>query len=193
MDYKRYNDYELIYMIRENDDSSKSILFKKYYPILVSIANEYYYKYKHYGYDYDDFLQEAYIAFFNSLINFNENKNVLLYSYVIMCVRRKMMSFCKKISKSCKNISYNNYDEFIDILDTKSDVYGHINDSESEKMLKKIIIDLSFIDSAIVELRFNGFSYKEISLLLEIPSSTIEYKYRVFRQKYKKLFTDFII
>ena len=30
-----------------------------------------------------------------------------------------------------------------------------------------------------------GFSYKEISLLLEIPSSTIEYKYRVFRQKIK--------
>ena len=112
---------------------------------------------------YDDFLQEAYIAFFNSLINFNENKNVLLYSYVVMCVRRKMMSFCKKISKSCKNISYNNYDEFIDILDTKSDVYSRVNNSESEKMLRNVILDLSFIDSAIVELRINGFSYKEIS------------------------------
>ena len=193
MDYKRYNDYELIYMIRENDDSSKSILFKKYYPILVSIANEYYYKYKQYGYDYDDFLQEAYIAFFNSLINFNENKNVLLYSYVIMCVRRKMMTFCKSISKNCKNISYNAYDEFIDILDARTDVYSMVNNFESEKMLRNAILDLSFIDSAIVELRINGFSYKEISLLLEVPSSTIEYKYRVFRQKHKKIFTAFVI
>jgi len=193
MDYKKYNDYELIYMIRENDDSSKSILLKKYYPILVSIANEYYYKYKQYGYDYDDFLQEVYIAFFNSLVSFNENKNVLLYSYIVLCVRRKMMSFCKKISKGYKNISYYDYDEFNDILDTNSNVYSHITDFESEKLLRNIIIDLSFYDSAIVELRINGFSYKEISLLLEIPISTIEYKFRIFRQKYKKIFTDFVI
>ena len=160
---------------------------------MVSITNEYYYKYKQYGYDYDDFLQEAYIAFFNSLINFNENKNVLLYSYVIMCVRRKMMTFCKSISKNCKNISYNDYDEFIDILDARTDVYSMVNNFESEKMLRNAILDLSFIDSAIVELRINGFSYKEISLLLEVPSSTIEYKYRVFRQKHKKIFTAFVI
>lgn len=192
MDYKKYNDYELIYMIRENDDTSKSILFKKYYPILVSIANEYYHKYKHFAYDYDDFLQEAYIAFFNSLVSFNENKNVLLYSYIVLCVRRKMMTFCKKISKGCKIFSYDDYDEINDIIDTRSNVYSHITDFESLKKLKNIILNLSFNDSAIVELRINGFSYKEISLLLEIPISTIEYKFRNFRQKYKKIFTDII-
>ena len=193
MDYKNYNDYELIYMIRENDDTSKSILLRKYYPILVSIANEYYHKYKHYGCDYDDFLQEAYIAFFNSLVSFNENKNVLLYSYVVLCVRRKMMTFSKKISKGYKSFSYDDYDKINDIIDTKSNVYSYITDFESEKRLKKIILNLSFNDSAIVELRINGFSYKEISLLLEIPISTIEYKFRNFRQRYKKIFTDFII
>ena len=34
MDYKDYNDYELIYMVRENDDSSYDILFQKYIPII---------------------------------------------------------------------------------------------------------------------------------------------------------------
>ena len=186
MEYKNYNDYELIYMIRENDESSKSILFEKYHPVLVSIANEFYLKYNQYGYDYDDFLQEANIAFFNSLISFNENKNVLLYSYITLCFRRKLMSFCKKITKGFKNNIYNDYDDFPDIIDFNSDVFSDVSYVESEKKLRNIILNLSFLDSAIVELRINGFSYKEISLLLEIPTSTIEYKYRIFKQDYKK-------
>ena len=104
-----------------------------------------------------------------------------------------MMTFSKKISKGYKSFSYDDYDKINDIIDTKSNVYSYITDFESEKRLKKIILNLSFNDSAIVELRINGFSYKEISLLLEIPISTIEYKFRNFRQRYKKIFTDFII
>ena len=178
MDYKKYNDYELIYMVRENDDSSKSILFKKYHPILVSITNEYYYKYKQYGYDYDDFLQEAYIAFFNSLINFNENKNVLLYSYVIMCVRRKMMTFCKSISKNCKNISYNDYDEFIDILDARTDVYSMVNNFESEKMLRNAILDLSNAYAILAEKRkeANDASKESAESSLEAAKKAVEEK-----------------
>lgn len=42
MNYKKYNDYELIYMIRENDDSSQNILFEKYQPIIRKFANDFY-------------------------------------------------------------------------------------------------------------------------------------------------------
>ena len=52
MDYKKYNDYELVYMVRENDDISQDILFKKYDPILRKIAGEYHSKFKSNGYEY---------------------------------------------------------------------------------------------------------------------------------------------
>ena len=42
MKYKSYNDNELIYLIRENDDDSLDILFKKYRPIIISLCNYYY-------------------------------------------------------------------------------------------------------------------------------------------------------
>ena len=59
MDYKKYNDYELIYMVRENSTDSKDILREKYQPVLKSIAKEFYKSFKYYGYEYEDFLQEA--------------------------------------------------------------------------------------------------------------------------------------
>ena len=45
MNYKKYNDYELIYMIRENDNDSYDILYNKYLPVMKSIAFNYYNKY----------------------------------------------------------------------------------------------------------------------------------------------------
>ena len=46
MKYKNYNDYELIYMVKENDDFSYDALYKKYMPIIKSIAYDFYIKYK---------------------------------------------------------------------------------------------------------------------------------------------------
>ena len=37
MNYK--NDYEIIYMIRENDDIARNIMFDKYMPIVKNIAS----------------------------------------------------------------------------------------------------------------------------------------------------------
>ena len=46
MNYKSFNDYELIYMIRESDESSRNILYEKYMPVISSISSDYYLKYK---------------------------------------------------------------------------------------------------------------------------------------------------
>ena len=55
MDYKKYNDNELIYMVQENDESSTDILIRKYRPIIFKLSNEYYKKYTGRIYDFDDF------------------------------------------------------------------------------------------------------------------------------------------
>ena len=40
MDYKNINDYEQLYLIRENDDEAKDTVFHKYKPIIISIASK---------------------------------------------------------------------------------------------------------------------------------------------------------
>ena len=51
MNYKNYNDYELISMVRENDEFSYYSLFEKYKPIVKNISKEFYDRYSDYGYD----------------------------------------------------------------------------------------------------------------------------------------------
>ena len=185
MNYKNYNDYELIYMVREKDDYSEDILLKKYLPVIKSISSEYYLKYKNYCCEYDDFLQEAIIAFQSAISNYNESKDVLFYSFAIMCVRRRLITFCRNISSESKNVSYN---ELVDIDNNMVEDYSAniniiIDNKELEEMLSKCILELDIECSCILELKLNGFSYREISQLLDIPPSTVEYRTRKIRKK----------
>ena len=184
MDYKKYNDYELIYMVRENDDNSKNILFQKYQPIIKKIANDFYLRFSTYGYDYEDFIQEANIAFHRSVIHYDEKKDNKFYSFCILCIRRSLLSFCRKISNSKKNISYT---ELVDIDDCNiSDDSCYTEQlyeiKELEGIFQKLILDLPFDISCIFELKMNGFTYFEIGTLLDIPSSTVEFKNRTAKR-----------
>lgn len=178
--YKKYNDYELIYQVRENDEFCSDVILKKYEPILHSIVNEYYYNFSKYGLEKEDFYQEALLAFFRALSSYNDNINCSFYSFVIICIRRKLISLCKSISNSNKNIS-NDYLEDItiyDICDSKANISDKVNFEEIELIIKRTMYSFPIENSSIFELKYNNFSYKEISLLLDVPIRTVEYKYR---------------
>lgn len=183
MKYKQYNDYELIYMVRENETVS-DVLFKKYEPILRNISKQYYQDYKYYGYDYDDFLQEAYVLFNKALVNYNEERNNLFYSFVVLCVNRGMLTFCKRISNSNKNIaSFYCFDiNEKEIPDSTNDIDNLLVEYDFRKNLKEIIYNMSMDYGAVLELKINGFNYREIAILLDVSDSTIEYRSKKIRR-----------
>ena len=41
MDYKQVNDYEVIYMIKENDEEARNLLIRKYKPIINKVSSDY--------------------------------------------------------------------------------------------------------------------------------------------------------
>lgn len=187
MNYKQ-NDYELIYMVRENDEASQDILFEKYLPIVKNIANEFYQKYGSYGYDYDDFVQEGLIAFQKSIICYNENKNTLFYTFTTLCIRRTLMTFCRNITRIKNNFNNNLYVPIEEYEEVLSDRNSNIDLITNEKIIgeisKNVILDLEFDVGCIFELRLNGFIYREIGIILDLPMSTIEYKVRIARKKF---------
>ena len=177
MDYKKYNDYELIYMVRENDDNSKSIMMNKYTPIIKKIASDYYQKYSNFGYEYADFLQEAQYSFYQALSTYNEEKNSLFYTYVVMFIKRKLSSFSRKISgkrvssfyRDC--VSFDN-DDYEDIQSNIEYIYHNLN---IQDIVHDVILSSSFLSGVILELRYNNFTFREIATLLDIPLTTTEY------------------
>ena len=183
MDYKKYNDNELIYMVQENDEVSTDLLVKKYYPIIFNLSNEYYKKYTGNIYELDDFYQEALSAFYRAIYTYNNSNGALFYTYVVVCIRRSLASF-KRITSNNKNSS-NSIDigEIEYCLEDNSE-NPDTRDSykELENIIREVIFSLPLESGSILELKINGFTYKEISKLLDIPMSSVEFKSRRARK-----------
>ena len=77
-----YNDYELVYLVREQNEEALHIIIEKYSPLIGKIASSYY----GIGYDYQDFFQEGRMAFIKAIYSFDENSNYSFYSYAMTCV-----------------------------------------------------------------------------------------------------------
>lgn len=192
MDYKKYNDNELIYMVRENDEISANILVNKYYPIILNISNEYYKKYNGYIYDFDDFYQEGLVSFYKALSTYNNTKDVLFYTYVVFCIRRSLSSFGKLVNKKKNkddNIDINELEYAIE--DVKTNPINRDSYIELENIVRDVIFSLPLESGSILELKTNGFTYKEIGKLLDIPISSVEFKSRRARKMLRNRVMDY--
>ncbi|MBR5370438.1 MAG: sigma-70 family RNA polymerase sigma factor [Bacilli bacterium] len=191
MDYKKLNDNELIYMVQENDENSTNLLLKKYTPIIHNLSYEYYRRFIGSGYEFEDFYQEALVSFYKALYTYNNSKNVLFYTFVIICMKRSLSGFVRKIYNSvCNNLDTIEISEVeYCVEDIKENPKVRDSFNGLEKIIKDVIFNLSIEAGAILELKINGFTYKEISKLLDIPMSSVEFKSRrarnILRSKVK--------
>lgn len=185
MNYKNYNDYELISMVRENDEFSYYSLFEKYKPIVKNISKEFYDRYSDYGYDYDDFIQEGYVGFQNALNKYDSSKGALFYTFVELCIRRRLLSFTKNISLPKRNIS-NKYFISLDDLDVRDNSVS-LNDEldyeDTMNIIKDVLYSLDLKYTAPFELKMNNFSLKEISILLEVLINSVSYRVNLVRDE----------
>jgi len=175
VNYKDINDYEILYMVSEND-SARELLIKKYLPVVHKIASKYLPVVSKCGIDYDDLIQEGMIALDKAISSYKESSNTLFYTYANLCVERHMIVVCR-LSNNGKQLLLNESvdDEcFVFLKDYTFDP-ANLLDSytiEKEFLRCKNLMDLKC--STVFELRYNGFSYREISVLLDIPLSTID-------------------
>lgn len=185
MDYKKYNDNELIYMVQENDERSNNILLTKYQPIIFNLSQEYYNKHVGCGYELDDFYQEALTAFYRAIRSYDASKDVKFYTFVVICIKRALSSISRKLySNKNMRVNFNNIDiddvEYC-IEDTRENPFIRESYNELEDIIKNVIFTIPIDVSSILELKLNGFTYREISVLLDIPVSSIEFKIRKIR------------
>ena len=85
--YINYNDYELIYLAKENSETAKKILFDKYSTLISKMYREGFYYQK---YHYSDFLQEGLMILETTINNYKNDYDVSFYNYFKICFARRL-------------------------------------------------------------------------------------------------------
>ena len=92
MDYKDYNDYELLDYIAENNEDANNIMYKKYEPLIYKTAKRMYKYGKKLGLDLNDLIQEGMLGLSKAIESFDENGDTMFYTYAKLCIERKILS-----------------------------------------------------------------------------------------------------
>lgn len=176
MDYKYVNDYELIYMIRENDEDTSEFLYNKYSNVIKKISSKYFLYAKEKGIEFDDLIQEGYIGLSSAINSFRDNMDSSFYTFACLCIERQIRTLCKKVGSNKHEILNQalskDYDNIVQIYSPDYVSFDNEFISMESFIFYKNLFSLKH--STVFELRYNGFSYQEISELLDIPINTVD-------------------
>ena len=183
--YKDLNDYEIMYMIGENDEIARDMMFKKYSPIIRKEATRLYKYGKKLGIEIDDLEQEGYCALSVCMKNYNPNKEILFYTYVLASIRRKMGNLIRIASANKHTVLNESISLDKSITEDGANLFLFIEDENSIKPLEELeykelccvlrdeLYGLSLNNAAVLELKINGFKVTEIAELLSINKALV--------------------
>ena len=194
MDYKNINDNEILNLINISDEYLY-LLYDKYKPLIDKICLVYYNQNS--SVDLDDLSQEAFIAFYYAVCNYNVSKDTIFFTYVVVCIKSRLNDYVRKIRSNKNYILENSIS-----LTAKVDERKNLEDvlSYGDETFFQVLLDdfydnlilfkneLNNTEAYIFELKFNGFRVSEISRLLDINRKTVYNNLRNIRYKFRKIY-----
>ncbi len=195
MNYKDYNDYELLNYISEGNEEANNIMLKKYEPLINKIAGKMLPYCKNNGLEKSDLVQEGMIGLSHAIDRYKEQENTLFYTYAKKCIERKIISVVISSNRN-KNKILNesiSYDDDSNLLlkfikDSNLNPEQTVLDIELEKVLiNKIKNNLTDLEEQVFSLFIHGFKYKEIAFLLDKDQKSIDNTIQRLKSKIKKI------
>lgn len=195
MDYKDFNDYELLYYVAEGDENANNIIIKKYEPLINKTAIKMLPFCKNNGLDQNDLVQEGMIGLNHAIDRYKERENVLFYTYAKKCIERKMISVIISSNRSKHKILNESisYDDDENLLlkyvksNTPSPEEEVLNLELEETLLNDIRSNLTDFEEQVFELLISGFKYKEIAEILDINQKSVDNAKERIKAKIRKI------
>ncbi len=195
-----YSDEEIYSLYLEHSEEAKDIIYNKYKYIVDVLLHEYRSVALKLGIDLKEFEQEAYFAFSDALINFREDKNVKLETFITLCIRRRLQKIIKsyggekaKFFSNSYSLDYNYDEEGTTLQDLMEDVYdfeplSKLTSKESyEELLSKIKEILSINEYEIFNYLKNGYNIKKIASLTNKSLKQIDNTIQRIKQKIRNI------
>ena len=183
--YREIDDYEILYMIQENNDYYELIL-EKYKPLIITICKQRLSGIKEMGYELEDLMQIANMAVYEAIKTYSEYENARFYTYVAKCIHNKLNVELRNNSSDKKKalntaISYDanipgTNTPLIDLLEDKTVInpYQYLDIKELKDKYIYYLNSLPFEVAGVYQLRLQGFNQSEIQTLLNINELAYE-------------------
>lgn len=200
MNYKNYNDYELLSYVNDNNEEAIELIYKKYQPLIEQNAKRLLKYSKYAGLELNDLIQEGLLGLSKAIKSFSDTKEASFYTYAKTCVERKQISALigsqrlkhKFLNESLPFEVYDKDQEPIDlgdlIIDNSNNPENIMSDIEESNMLiEKINGVLTDFERQVFNLKASGFNYIEIANLLEKDRKQIDNAIQRIKCKIKDL------
>lgn len=185
--YKEHNDYELLYLVSENNEDAKDIFFTKYRPVVEMKAKRLYPSVKNKGYELSDLVQEGMIGLSQAINDYKEQKNVKFATFASVCIERQILTFVRDVNRQKHKVLNDSIsiDSTVDkkgrplmeiIFDDKNrnPEESLIETTEELELLDKVKKVLTEKEYEVFELRMQGFSYQEMACLLNTTPKAVD-------------------
>ena len=198
-DYITTNDNELLYLVGEENEDAKDILYEKYHYIIALIVKKYVPFCHKLGLEYKDFYQEALLAFADALAKYDEDKNSSLPTFIKRCVERRIRDVLKKgmtqkskIIKDSLSIDYIyenkskiTWQELIGDDNRNNPLNSIATQERIDNVIKQCLSLLSDSEKDVFELLIYGYAKPEIASILKINISGVNNTLQRIKRKCK--------
>lgn len=195
MNYKNFNDYELLDQIYSCNEDANEILIYKYRPLIVNLAQKFI-VHCNGGVDLNDLIQEGMLGLNEAINSFREDREANFGTYARLCIQRRIVSLVKS-TKTQKNMilneSFSIEDEDINLFerflsDNSLNPSAMVEDYDYEQhIFSKLEEQLTDLEKQVFELKKDGFEYKEISEILEKEPKSIDNAIQRIKSKLKNI------
>ena len=203
MRYKGVNDYELLYLVGENNEEVYNSIYAKYKPLIHRMAKTLCENYKSALVEYDDLFQEGMYGLNNAIKSFNGKSGSLFYTLAKLCISREMNGYVAKMLRG-KNMILSSAVSFDTPISkngfvVEDTLYSHDDSVELQFEsieMEKYILDLKYELKdeymPVYELKLNGFSNAAIANLLDIRYKDVDNYIRSIKKTLRRKIINLI-
>lgn len=150
-------------------------------------------------YEKSELVSIGLVALIKAVDTYDNNRNVIFYSYALKCIRNEILSYIRKNKKLSSNISLDSY--FYDngndkkvpyinsLISDFDDVENIAINNELNKLLSQKINELDDIEKEVLNLYYNlDYTQRQIGEILNVSYSTINNMLKRILKKLKKSF-----
>lgn len=198
--YDDISDSELVYLLSENDENVKNIIYEKYNYIIDIIIKKYYKVIAMFNIDENDLRQEASYGFSDGINSYNEGKNTSLKTFLTICIERRVNKYLDKYTtEKAKIIKQTlSLDKEVDGKNTTlkdvintGDKYNPLNDITSLETIEEIYSiakdNLSDFEYKVFLNMAKGISYTDIAKKLDKTDKQIDNTIQRIKLKMRKI------